>query len=50
MVTAVQPDETTRIAERLIGAHLAGAGWRFAFDSAKRRAGACDYGRKRITV
>ena len=43
-------DDTTGIANRLIATHLPGTGWRFAFDAAKRRAGACDYGRKRITV
>ena len=38
-----------REAESLIAAHL-DATWSFAFDNAKRRAGACDYTRKRITV
>ena len=38
-----------REAEALIAAHL-DASWSFAFDNAKRRAGACDYTRKRITV
>lgn len=38
-----------REAEQLIAAHLDGS-WSFAFDNAKRRAGACDYTRKRITV
>lgn len=38
-----------REAELLIAAHL-DASWSFAFDNAKRRAGACDYTRKRITV
>lgn len=39
-----------RLAEELLAEHLPGEGWTFAFDSAKRRAGACDYGRRRITV
>lgn len=38
-----------RVAEGMIAAHL-DASWTFAYDSAKRRAGACDYTRKRITV
>ncbi|MBN9224520.1 MAG: hypothetical protein ABS63_11080 [Microbacterium sp. SCN 70-27] len=38
-----------RVAEDMIAAHL-DASWTFAYDSAKRRAGACDYTRKRITV
>lgn len=36
-------------AEALIAAHL-DSSWTFAFDSAKRRAGLCDYSRKRISV
>ena len=36
-------------AEALIATHL-DASWSFAFDNAKRRAGACDYTRKRLTV
>ena len=38
-----------REAESLIAAHL-DATWSFAFDNAKRRAGACHYQSKRITV
>ncbi|MFH8252189.1 SprT-like domain-containing protein [Microbacterium sp. B2969] len=38
-----------RWAEALIAAHLDDS-WSFAFDNAKRRAGQCDYTRKRITV
>ena len=38
-----------REAEALIAAHL-DASWSFAFDNAKRRAGACDYTRNRIMV
>lgn len=38
-----------REAEALIEDHLDDS-WSFAFDNAKRRAGACDYLRKRITV
>lgn len=38
-----------REAEHLIATHL-DASWTFAFDNAKRRAGACDYTRQRITV
>ncbi|MET0302899.1 MAG: SprT-like domain-containing protein [Microbacteriaceae bacterium] len=37
-------------ADALIRMHLDPAVWTFAFDSAKTRAGLCDYGRKRITV
>ena len=36
-------------AEALIALHL-DASWTFGFDNAKRRAGLCDYTRKRITV
>ncbi|MFJ6651297.1 SprT-like domain-containing protein [Microbacterium sp. NPDC091313] len=36
-------------AEALIGLHLDGS-WSFGFDNAKRRAGLCDYTRKRISV
>lgn len=36
-------------AEALIATHL-DPSWSFAFDNAKRRAGACDYTRQRITV
>lgn len=36
-------------ADALIGAHL-DPSWSFAFDNAKRRAGLCDYTRKRISV
>lgn len=36
-------------AEALITTHL-DASWSFAFDNAKRRAGLCDYTRKRISV
>ena len=35
--------------EALVRLHL-DASWSFAFDNAKRRAGLCDYTRKRITV
>lgn len=38
-----------RDAEALIAMHL-DASWTFAFDNAKRRAGACDYTRQRITL
>ncbi len=38
-----------RDAEELLRTHL-DESWTFAFDNAKRRAGACDYTRKRITV
>lgn len=43
------PHELRRTAEDLIARHL-DATWTFAFDNAKRRAGACDYTRRRITV
>ncbi|WP_040162830.1 SprT-like domain-containing protein [Microbacterium gorillae] len=36
-------------ADALIALHLDGT-WTFGFDNAKRRAGLCDYGRKRISV
>lgn len=36
-------------AERLIALHL-DASWRFEFDHAKRRAGQCEFTRRRITV
>jgi len=36
-------------AEALIDAHL-DASWTFGFDNAKRRAGLCDYARKRISL
>src|SRR5919202_5260627 len=39
-----------RLAEALLAEHLPGGAWTFAFDTAKRRAGACDYTRRRITV
>jgi hypothetical protein len=38
-----------RWAEALIASHLDDS-WTFAFDNAKRRAGLCDYTRKRISV
>ncbi|MCT9819118.1 SprT-like domain-containing protein [Microbacterium sp. W1N] len=44
-----EPAHVRREAELLIATHL-DAGWSFAFDNAKRRAGACDYTRRRITV
>lgn len=40
----------TRIAEGLLDAHLRGRGWTFAFDRAVRRAGACHYRDRRITL
>lgn len=43
------PVAVRREAEALIERHL-DASWSFAFDNAKRRAGACDYTRRRITV
>jgi len=42
--------EVERLAAELIAEHLPGRGWRFGFDHARRRAGACDYGRRRITL
>lgn len=41
--------DVRREADALLGVHL-DASWSFAFDNAKRRAGACDYLRKRITL
>ncbi|ALJ18976.1 SprT-like domain-containing protein [Microbacterium sp. No. 7] len=43
------PQTVRRMAEELITAHL-DASWSFDFDHAKRRAGACHYAHKRITV
>jgi hypothetical protein len=43
-------EEVARLADELIAAHLPGRGWRFGLDNARRRAGACDYARRRITV
>jgi predicted SprT family Zn-dependent metalloprotease len=43
------PTDVRREAEELLRTHL-DASWSFAFDNAKRRAGACDYLRKRITL
>ena len=43
------PLTVRRMAEELIGTHL-DASWTFAFDNAKKRAGACDFTRQRITV
>ncbi|MDI2098520.1 SprT-like domain-containing protein [Ruicaihuangia caeni] len=42
-------DRVRRWAEALIRLHLDDT-WRFEFDHAKRRAGACHYGDRRITV
>ncbi|GAA1469737.1 SprT-like domain-containing protein [Microbacterium thalassium] len=41
--------DVRRWADALITLHL-DASWTFAFDNAKRRAGLCDYTRKRISV
>lgn len=43
------PQTIRHLAEELIATHL-DASWSFAFDNAKKRAGACDYTRKRITM
>lgn len=43
-------DEVSALAHELIGTHLGRAGWTFGFDNARRRAGACDYAKRRITV
>lgn len=43
------PAHVRREAELLIATHL-DATWSFAFDNAKRRAGACDFTRRRLTV
>ncbi|MFC4222605.1 SprT-like domain-containing protein [Lysinibacter cavernae] len=45
--------ELTRVrvwAQALINLHLDSNSWTFDFDNAKRRAGLCDYQKKRITV
>ena len=47
---AVDVEALRAQAETLIAAHLPGGGWRFAFDTAKRRAGCCHYDSRRITV
>ena len=44
-----EPQRVRTWAEALIALHL-DSSWSFAFDNAKRRAGLCDYGRKRISV
>jgi predicted SprT family Zn-dependent metalloprotease len=46
----VDAEVVVALAERLLAQHLPHAGWRFGFDNAKRRAGACDYTRRRITL
>ena len=38
------------LAAELFAIHLPSGGWRFGFDNARRRAGACDYRGRRITV
>jgi predicted SprT family Zn-dependent metalloprotease len=43
-------DRVRRWADALIRLHLDPAVWTFGFDTAKTRAGLCDYGRRRITV
>lgn len=45
----MRTDDATAMAEALLQEHLP-ASWGFAFDRAVRRAGACDYERRRITV
>lgn len=42
--------EVSALAEELMATHLGRSGWSFGFDHAKRRAGACDYVKRRITV
>lgn len=42
-------DEVRADAEALIAAHL-GDAWSFAFDRARKRAGACDFRARRITL
>lgn len=44
-----EPHRVRHWAEALISLHL-DASWSFAFDNAKRRAGQCDYTRRRISV
>ena len=38
------------LAAELFAIHLPSGGWRFGFDNARRRAGACDYRGRRITL
>lgn len=44
-----EPQRVRTWAEALLALHL-DSSWSFGFDNAKRRAGLCDYGRKRISV
>lgn len=44
-----EPQRVRSWAEALIALHLDDS-WSFAFDNAKRRAGLCDYSRRRISV
>ena len=44
-----EPHRVRQWAEALISSHL-DSSWTFGFDNAKRRAGQCDYTRRRITV
>jgi len=46
----VLADDASRLAEALLSQHLPGAGWRFGFDRAVRRAGACHHADRRITL
>lgn len=49
MTETLTPEECKRIAGELMNQHL-GASWVFRLDHAKRRAGACNYTDKEITV
>ena len=47
----MHPSDARELARDLMRRHgLAGAGWRFEFDHARRRFGCCHYGRKLITL
>lgn len=43
-------ERVREIAAELFAQHLAGQGWTFGFDNARRRAGACHFGSKKITL
>lgn len=46
----VELHEVSDMAKELLTTHLGPDEWTFGFDQARRRAGACDYAKRRITV
>ncbi len=50
LISVAELERVRRWAEALIALHLDPAVWSFGFDSAKTRAGQCNYTEKRITV